>query len=327
MAYTCSLADADGDRYHSAKTSRSTRRCDENNNNNRLDQRLVDNERDRRRQARWCSSGVGVTFTLSGTICPLHGEHNPDPAEDPPTPPEIAASSAGFYRRSRNAYTSERDTGWRDPHRGLRDTYRDDQEGEKISLSLGYGWAEPGNDRTRCPTRRPHQCPAVPTRLSPRYGGEQWDTRGSAGSGRQVRVPPHVSTAQHRPATETEQKNSGASRGRFRDLGTSAPPVASYVSRESTCEPLVREKSWAVSYFPSEEAAPPPTKRGRGVARGSVVRDHRVNPEREATSAAADPKFSLRSLEWNAHLEEARIMKHVSGVSYSGGFSLQQQHQ
>ena len=332
MAYVySSLADADRDRC-SSETFRSTRRCHENN---RLDhQHLVDKHRDRRRQARWCSSGVGVTFTLSGTICPLHGEHSTtDPSENPPTTSGLAASSAAQYRRSRNAYAPERDTGWRDPPRGSRDTHTGDQEGGEISLSLAYGLSEPGNGRAPCPTNsRPHQCPAAaPTRLSPRYGGGQQDTRESAGSRWPVRVPPHVSTDKQRSATvETTQKNSSASRNRCRDVGTSAPvgsgarpgrsrdliTSAHYVSRESVSEPLVGDTSWAVSYLPGEEAAPPPSQRGRGVARGAVELDRRENPRPEATSAAAVPTFSVRSLQWNAHLQEARIMKHVSDVAY-----------
>lgn len=367
MAYTYSLADAGDDtgRYYSAR-----RYDDENINKNtrRLDHHLQDNkDRDtsKRRQARWRSSGVGVTSTLSGTICPLHGDHHhPDPPpEDPPTPSELLpASSTGRHRRSRNACTPERDTGWRDPPRSSRDTYYsygDDQEGEGISLSLGFGWGEPGSgSRTRCPTHRQHQCPpaAAPTRLSPWYEGcRQQDTRGSAGNMRQVQVqvqvqvPPHVSTAhQQRSATEetTEQNNtgvsqsrfrglgtsappvnSGAPQGRFRDLGTSAPPVVgSYVSRDTVCEPFARDKSWAVSYQPTEEEAappPPPLQRGRGAGRGATVLDRRGgNPEPEATSApavaaaAAVSKSSVRSLQWKAHLVETRIMKHVSDVAY-----------
>lgn len=351
MAYTYSLAGADGDGY-SAETSPSSRRRDENNtiNNTRLHhQHLVDKHHGRRRhQTRWRSSGVGVTFTLSGTICPLHGEpSSTDPSGDPPTTlSELAAPTAARHRRPRNACTSERDTGWRDPPRGSRDTYRDDQEGAEVSVSLGYGCAEPGTGRTRCPTginSRPHQCPtAAPTRLSPRYGGGQQGTRGSAGSGQPARVPPHVSAAQQLSAAETEQKNSGPPRSRFRDLRTSAPPpagagacqgrskdlkttappAASYVSRGIICEPLVGEKSWAVSYLSREEAAPPPPQRGRGVARGAVVLDRGGNPEPEATPAAAAPRKSVRSLQWNARLEEARIMKHVSDVAYWGWISI-----
>lgn len=341
MAYTYSLAGEDGDGY-SAETFPSSRRCDENNTNNRLHhQHLVDRHHDRRRhQTRWRSSGVGVTFTLSGTICPLHGEHSStDLSEDPPTTvSELATPTVARHRRPRNACTSERDTGWRDPPRGSRDTYRDDQEVAEVSVSLGYGCAEPGTGRTRCPTgSRPHQCPtAAPTRLSPRCGGGQQGTRRSAGSGQPSRVPPHVSAAQQRSATETEQKNSGAPRSRFRDLGTSAPPpagagacqgrskdlktpappAASYVSPGSIREPLVGDKSWAVPYLPREEAAPPPPQRGRRVARGAAVLDRRGNPEPKATPAAAAPKKSVQSLQWNARLEEARIMKHVSDVAY-----------
>lgn len=335
MAYTySSRADADGDRY-SAETFRSTRRCRENN---RLDHHhLMDKHRERRRQARWRSSGVGVTFTLSGTLCPLHCEHSTtDPSENLPTPSELATSSSAHYRRSRNDYTPERDTGWRDPPRGSRDICSDGQEGGQISLSLACGLAEPGNGRAPCPTNsRPHQCPAAaPTRLSPRYESGQQDTRESAGSRRPVRVPPHVSTDNQRSATvESTQKNSSASRSGSRDLGTPARPVGSsacqgrsrdlktsapYVSRENIGEPLVGDRSWAVSYLPGEEVAPSPSQRGRGVARDAVILDRRGNPGPGGTSAAAAPTFSLRSMRWNAHLQEARIMKHVSDVAYWG---------
>ena len=218
--------------------------------------------------------------------------------------------------------------------------YKDDHNGGETSLSLSYELGEPGKGWTRRPTHgKPHQCsvaqaPAASIRLSPRYGdggSRQEDTWGSAGNPQQRRqqIPPHAIPTAHRFAAEETEHNSGApSEWRlFRDPATSAvpPAVGSYVPRESVCEPLVvRDKSRSVSYLPWEEAAEP--QRGERGASRCALDGHRGNPVEATAVSAAVPRNSVRSLQWNAHLEEARTMKHVSEFAYWGGFPRSSRH-
>lgn len=261
------------------------------------------NSKDRRRQAPQGSSGHGAHLTLldlsSGSSCPFHG--NTDAAGRSSTPAVKLDASTGHRRPSTsfpyNLHSS------RNPSGNIASHSRGKCATKTPFLTLGYGWAEPGEGWTRCPRSR------------------------SRSRSRCLHLPDPARQLPEGPesAPEVKQRRGQLSEQQGLQRALASPPQSAphdcTVNNKESCH-NVRSTEAPLEDISPEKLQEPSRPRKRTETRDSTginreqgydatAQQGEVQSCQETERASRVHKYPVSCQRWYARLKEARNIKHV----------------